>query len=235
MRAASIVAAIVLCSPFAASAQQPAPASSVQEFRIEDAWGRDIVEFRTSAPMEEIVGTTNKVTGVLRADPKHLAAATTTARAEADLTAVKTGIEMRDGHTAKALGAEAQPKAVFSLTRVLTASKDALEPNSPVDVTAEGTLSLNGVTQTLPVKARITLVPKGGAFSQMRPGNFVKLVATFDVSLDAFHVERKGAVLPLQVGDIAHVTVTALASDATGEEAENYRKSAEKYLGKAVN
>jgi polyisoprenoid-binding protein YceI len=193
------------------------------------------VEFRTSAPMEEIVGTTNRVTGVLRADPRNVQAATTTARVEADLTAIQTGIVLRNEHTAKALGAETQPKAVFTLTRVLTASKDALEPNSPVDVSAEGTLSLNGVTQTLPVKARITLVPKGGAFSQMRPGNFVKLVATFDVSLDAFHVERKGAVLPLQVGDTAHVTVTALASDATGEEAENYRKSAEKYLGKAVN
>lgn len=236
MRIASVLAG--LCLAASAAAQQPpasAPSAGVQEYRIRDAWGRDIVQFRTSAPMEEIVGTTNVVTGVLRADPKNLKAATTTARIEADLTAIKTGIDLRNEHTAKALGAETQPKAVFTLTRVLTASKDSLEPRTPVEITAEGTLSLNGVTETLPVKATITAVPKGGPFSQMRPGNFVKLVATFDVSLDRFHVERKGAVLPLQVGDTAHVTVTALASDATGEEAEKYRASAEKYLGKAVN
>ncbi len=44
-------------------------------------------------------------------------------------------------------------------------------------------------------------------------------MATFDVSLGAFHVECKGAVLPLQGGPTAHVTDTALARDATGEQA----------------
>jgi hypothetical protein len=35
------------------------------------------------------------------------------------------------------------------------------------------------------------------------------------------------------VGESAHVTVTALASDASPEEAEEYRQRAVKYLGKA--
>jgi polyisoprenoid-binding protein YceI len=208
---------------------------AVQEYRIQDAWGRDVVEFRTSAPLEEIVGTTNRVTGVLRADPGRLRSSSTSARVEADLTAIQTGIDLRNEHTAKALGAERQPKAVFTLGRVLTASDDSLQPNRPVEITAEGTLELNGVRATVPVRATVTYVPKGGPFSQVRPGNFVKLVATFDVSLDEFHVERKGSVLPLQVGPTAHVTVTALASDATGAELEKYRASAKQYLGRIVN
>jgi hypothetical protein len=69
----------------------------------------------------------------------------------------------------------------------------------------------------------------------MRPGNFVKLVAQFDVSLDDFGVDRKGPVLELQVAPTAHVTVTALASDANPAEAERYRHSAAQYLGKRVN
>lgn len=230
--AAALAAGNILAQQPPASAAAPA---GVQEFRIGDAWGRDIVQFRTSAPMEEIVGTTNVITGVLRADPKNLRAATTTARVEADLTAIKTGIDLRNEHTAKALGAETQPKAVFTLGRILSASKDALEPNAPVEITADGTLDLNGVRRPVAVKATITYVPKGGPFSQVRPGNFVKLVATFDVSLDAFHVERKGAVLPLQVGDTAHVTVTALSSDASDAELEKYRDGAKKWLGRIVN
>jgi hypothetical protein len=37
----------------------------------------------------------------------------------------------------------------------------------------------------------------------------------------------------LQVGETAHVTLSAIASDATPEEAEVYKLSAIKYLGKA--
>lgn len=85
-------------------------------------------------------------------------------------------------------------------------------------------------------RAKITLIPKGGPFNQMRPGNFVKIVARFDIKLPDFGVDRAGPVLlPLQVAETAHVTVMALASDASSEEAEAYRQEAIKYMGKAVN
>ena len=67
----------------------------------------------------------------------------------------------------------------------------------------------------------------------MRPRNFVKLVAQFDVPLADFGVERSGPVLPMQVGEAAHITVTVLASDASPDEAEAYRQGAVKYLGKS--
>ena len=228
----ALAAGISLTLRLGAAAAEPEPAA--REFRIADAWGRDTVEFRTSAPMEEIVGTTNVVRGTLRADPRKLASPATTARVEVDLKTLKTGIEMRDGHVAKALGAEKAPQAVFTLTRVLSAAPEAAEPNAPVDLTAEGTLELNGVKKPLPVAARVVYVPAGSPFSKMRPGNFVKLVATFELKLSDFGIERKGAVLPLQVGETAKVTVTALASDANAEEAKTYRESALKYLGKVM-
>lgn len=212
---------------------QPVPESAAVEFRVDDAWGRDTVQFRTTAPLEDIVGTSNQVTGLLKADPKNLKGPATAARIQVDLTSIRTGIEVRDGHVAKALGAGKSPQAVFTLERIRSASASALEPNVPADVAAEGTLELNGVTRKLEVAARLTYVPKGGPFSRMRPGNFVKLVAQFDVRLADFGVERTGPTLPLQVGETAHVTVTALASDAGPEEAEEYRQRAIKYLGKA--
>lgn len=211
------------------------PAGAVREFRIEDAWGRDTVEFRTSAPLEEIVGTNNRVTGILKADPNHLRNGSASARIEIPLSSFKTGIDMRDRHVAKALGVEKHPKAIFVLDGIGRASQDRLEPNAAVEVSGSGTLELNGVRRSIPYTARITYVPAGGPFSQMRPGNFVKLVARFEVNLDDFGVERKGPVLELQVAPTALVTVTALASDARPEEAGRYRRSAVDYLGKAVN
>jgi hypothetical protein len=76
-------------------------------------------------------------------------------------------------------------------------------------------------------------VPRGGPFSQMRPGNFLKLSCEFDVVLADFGVARSGPVLPLQVGERAHVTVAVLGSDASAEEAEGYRSKAVQYMGKA--
>ena len=211
------------------------PAVAVREFRIDDAWGRDTAEFRTSAPLEEIVGTTNRVTGFLKADPDHLLNGAASARIEIPLSSFKTGIGMRDGHVAKALGAEKHPIAVFVLERIATASKDALQPNAAVDVTGSGTLELNGMRRSIPFTARVTYVPAGGPFSEVRPGNLVKLVGRFDVNLDDFGVPRKGPGLELPVGPEAHVIVTALASDANPADAAKYRESAERYLGKAVN
>jgi polyisoprenoid-binding protein YceI len=233
-RIPALIGAIAFSSGFLAALQQPAAApGAVQEFTIDDAWGRDTVQFLTSAPLEEIVGTTNEVTGVLKADPKNLAGPGTAARIEVVLKTIKTGIEMRDGAVAKALGAEKNPVAVFTLERVKSASPNALEPNIPVAVVGEGTLELKGVKKKIDVAAKLTYVPRGSPFNQMRPGSFVKLIANFDVNLADFGVERRGPVLPLQVGEQAHVSVTALASDATPEEAKRYRDSAVKYMGKA--
>jgi len=228
-----LLGAIALSSGALAAQTPPAGPDAVQEFKIDDAWGRDTVQFRTSAPLEEIVGTTNEVTGVLKGDPKNLAGPATSARIEVALNTIKTGIGMRDGAVAKALGAEKNPVAVFTLEKLKTASANALEPNVPVDAVGDGWLELNGARRKVDVAAKLTYVPRGGPFNQMRPGSFVKVVATFDVNLPDFGVERRGPILPLQVGEQAHVTVTVLASDATPEEAKRYREKAVKYMGKA--
>ena len=233
MRRASILVNAILAFRVVLGAEEPATPGAVREFTLDDAWGRDTVQFRTTAPLEDIVGTTNEVTGFLKADPKNLTGPAAAARIEVALNAIKTGIQMRDGHVAKALGAEKAPVAVFTLEKIKSASPNALEPNVPAEVAGEGTLELKGVKRKVDVTARLTYVPRGGPFNQMRPGNFVKLVAEFDVRLADFGVERKGAVLPLQVGEQAHVTVTALASDASPEEAKDYREKAIKYMGKA--
>lgn len=233
-QALALAAVLALGTPSSwISNAREAPASPVREFTVNDAWGRDTVQFRTTAPIEDIVGTTNQITGYLRADPADLTGSGTAARLEVDLNSIKTGIDMRDGHVAKALGADKYPVAVFTLEHVRSASAKSLQAGGPVDLTADGTIELNGVRGKQTVSAKLTYVPRGGPASQMRPGNFVKLSAEFDLRLADFGVERRGPVLPLQVGDTAHVVVTALASDATPEEAQVYRSSAIKYLGKA--
>ena len=225
----SLVVGLLLCGGVLAQSEPGA----VRQFTVDDAWGRDTIQFQTSAPMEDIIGTSNQVTGVLKADPGNLTGPGTAARIEVAVASFKTGIDMRDGAVAKALGAPKNPVAVFTLEKIKSATPAALAPGAPVDIVAEGTFELKGVRKSITVPARITYVPKGGPFSRMRPGNFVRLTAQFDFKLEDYGVERNGPVLPLQVGDTAHVTVTVLASDASAEEMKAYRDNAIKYMGKA--
>ena len=210
-----------------------AGAQTVREFKIDDAWGRDGVQFRTTAPLEEIVGTTNELTGVVRVDLAAVRSAATQARLQVDITTITTGIGMRDSAVHKALGAPAQPTALFTVTRVKSASAEALLPDAPVTLVAEGTFELHGIKKQMEVPVTLTYVPKGGPFSKMRPGNFIRISAAFDIRLPDFNVDRSGPVLVLQVAEVAHITVSALASDASAAEAEEYRQSAIKYMGKA--
>ena len=98
---------------------------------------------------------------------------------------------MRDGSVIKSLGANVQPKGTFTLTRVKSASADVLAPNVPVNIVAEGTFSLHGITKTIAVPATLTYVPSSGPFSTMRPGNFVRMTATFDIKLADYNVDSQ--------------------------------------------
>ncbi|MDQ6894182.1 MAG: YceI family protein [Acidobacteriota bacterium] len=225
----------ILLSVAAAFLAVRASGQTPTEFKIDDAWGRDSVRFETTAPVEDIVGTNNQISGFVRADPANIRAGGTAVRVEVDVAAFKTGVEARDGGVRKALGSEAHPKAVFTLDKITSSSSDAAAANTPVDVTGQGTFELNGVKKPMEVKARVTYVPKGGPFSKMRPGNFVRVSSAFDIRLADYGIERNGPVLPLQVGDTAHVSVSLLASDATPEETDAYRKGAAKYMGKPAH
>src|SRR5438128_2452430 len=122
---------------------------AVKQFTVDDAWGRDTVQFQTTAPMEDIIGTSNQVTGVLKADPGNLTGPGTSARVEVAVASFKTGIDMRDGAVAKALGATKNPVAVFTLEKIKSASPAALEPNVPVDIVAEGAFELKGIRKSI--------------------------------------------------------------------------------------
>src|SRR3954467_14032640 len=116
------------------------------EFRIDDAWGRDTVQFRTTAPLEDVVGSTNQIKGKVAVDPADLRAKSTQGRIEIDARTFKTGLGLRDQHLAKTLKAEETPSAVFMLAEIRSGPK-SLEPDKPADFVLAGTLQIAGVTK----------------------------------------------------------------------------------------
>jgi hypothetical protein len=184
-------------------APDPAPDPAIREFRILDAWGRDTVEFRTEAPIEEIVGTSNRVTGVLRADPSNLRGPATSASVRLPVTSFHTGVSARDEAVAKSLGAPKNPDAVFTLDSVTPALGTGLKPNSRSS-TPPRSSNRRRQRRQLAIRARLTqYVPGGRPGFKMRPG-IRKPVARFDVHLDDFGVARTGSAAPGRGGRARH-------------------------------
>ena len=200
------------------------------EFRIDDAWGRDTVQFRTTAPIEDVVGSTNQIKGKVVVDPKDVRAKDTSGRIEIDERTFKTGLGLRDQHLAGKLKAEENPMAVFTLTGIKSGPK-SLEPDKPGDFVLAGTLQIAGVTKNVEIPAQLAYLPQKEVTAKFRPGNYLRIKSDFDVRLSDYGIDRKGPVIAMQVGETAHVSLSILATDATDEELVNYRASAKKWLG----
>ena len=99
-------------------------------------------------------------------------------------------------------------------------------------MTAEGTLELHGVKRKIEAPVRVTYLPKSEKpLLPAKPGNLARITTEFDVALADYGVDRRGIVL--QIGETAHVTLSALATDATAEELARTKQEVEKRRAEA--
>ncbi|MFQ5738259.1 MAG: YceI family protein [Acidobacteriota bacterium] len=192
----------------------PALGGSALHFRIADPLGRNTVQFRTTAPLEDIVGTTNQIEGTITVDPETLRSTSTTGAFSVDLSALRTGISLRDSHMREHyLQTSEYPKASFVLQRIKKSSASKLTPNETVQLVAEGTFELHGVKRKVEVPIEITYLPESNSTMSKLPGNLLRVKANFEVRLSDYQIQRPKMVL-LKVGEVAHVSLEAFASDA---------------------
>ncbi len=203
---------------------------SVVEFKAADPMGRNSVQFKTSAPLEDIVGTTNQVTGEIKVDPTNLKSPVNKAQFAVELADLKTGIALRDTHLrTQYLHTDKYPKAVFTLERVRQASASELKPNKPVAAIVEGTFELHGVKRNITVLVKVTYVPESASTMSKLPGNLLRITSDFDVRLADYNVERPQMVL-LKVGELAHVSLDVFATDASPEKISMWSEQMKKMM-----
>ena len=161
------------------------------------------------------MGTTNTVHGFVRVDADDLKSSGLEAEFQVDLTSLKTGIGLRDTHMKdNYLHTAEHPRATFKLTRILKSSASRLKPDQEVKLTAEGTFELHGVTRRIRVPVRVTRLATSEATMAKLPGNLIRVQSEFDVRLADYNIERPSMVL-LKVGEVAHISLDAFATDAS--------------------
>ncbi len=216
---------LVLTLAAVAPAQNDTESQNGMVFRVDDPMNRNSVTFKSTAPLEDIVGTSSQVTGQLVFDPANPNKGGY-GELSVPVRSLGTGIPLRDEHLASAnwLNAEANPDIVFKIVEVknikpVKTTADA----STFDVIAVGDFSLNGVTRRLSVPARITFLKENEMTKQRQPGNLLAARTTFDITLADYGVTGpKGMkIIGNKVGKKVEVSLSVVGSSAGASMAGN--------------
>ncbi len=177
------------------------------------------VKFEVSAPLETIIGNTAVVSGYFDFDPNNVKASKG-ARFEVDVASFDSGIALRDEHFRdKYLHTKKHPKAVFTLGKIISASRNKVKSGESADLEIEGTLDLHGVKKKERVKATVTYVKGSKATKNMLPGNIVAINANFRIKLADYNIERP-EMLVLRLGDEVDINMFTRLTDAPHEMAK---------------
>jgi polyisoprenoid-binding protein YceI len=177
---------------------------------------RNSVTFKSSAPLEDIVGTTNQITGMIMFDPENPEKG-----ASGELTvpvaSLSSGIPLRDEHLQSPdwLDAARYPDITLTITGIqdlkkVKSTKDA----KTYDLTLIGELFLHGKSKRVEIPGRFSYLNETEMTQQKLPGDLLAARANFEVKLKDFGITGpKG--MPLvgsKVGESIALDVSFVAS-----------------------
>ncbi len=166
--------------------------SNIKNFIIDDPGGRNTAKFESKAPLEQVVGTTNAVTGFIAFDPDDVIK---TAKGEitVDVSTLKTGIALRDEHMRSKdyLDTSQFPKSILKIVEVRSGDRTSIKIGETLPVVAKGVLSLHGVEREIEVTGTV------GYFAEVKelasygyPGEMINVDASFKIKLSDFDIKR---------------------------------------------
>jgi len=194
-------------------------------FHVNDPTGRNAVTFKSEAPLEDIVGTTNQITGKIVFDPQHPEAGGY-AELMVSSSALNTGIPLRDEHLRGAdwLDAGKYPQITLKISKVENVREvQSSSTSATYELDAHGELTLRGKTKTVSFPARITYLKETEATKQRLPGDLLAARASFEVGLADFGIRGpKGMdLVGSKVGATIQIDVSLMGSTASTPVASN--------------
>ncbi len=188
-----------------------APAGS-KKYTLNNAVGKNGIEFLSKAPMEDINGTSDGVSGAFVLDPSNLEA--TTGKIEVKVLTMKTANSKRDEHMYDAMWLDAAkyPSITFDVTGLkdIKVAKDGTR--NVVTATAVGTFTCHGVTKASTATITLTFITESAETKQRASGNLVMIDAKFNVTLADHKVTGKAGVVGKSVGEVIAVTAKLFAN-----------------------
>jgi polyisoprenoid-binding protein YceI/cytochrome c553 len=154
------------------------------------------VRFRVDAPLDDIVGVSESLSGSIRYDA---ATGTGTGKLTADLATFRTGISLRDEDLRNEFfQASRFPIAVFTVQR-MERTQPAKVPGDVEQAQAFGTLSLHGVEHVVRIPLKLQHL-------ELVDRSVIQALGTLTVKFADYQIQRPTALF-LKLGDTANVEV----------------------------
>lgn len=194
-------------------------------FHFNDQMGRNTVTFKSQAPLEDIIGTTNQISGHIAFDPQHPEKGGH-GEFTVPLASLNTGIPLRDEHLRSAdwLDANAHPNVKLEIKEAKNLKPVKVTNESATyDVTLVADFTLRGKTKRLEIPGRLTYLKESELTKTKLPGNLLAARAAFDVNLSDFGVTGpKGmGLIGTKVGETISVEASLVGTSAAGAMAAN--------------
>jgi polyisoprenoid-binding protein YceI len=195
-------------------------------YTVDDPKGRDVVSFTSDAPVELIVGHTNKVTGTITLDDSlDFAKKPLSATFDVDLASIDTGIALRNEHMRdNFLETNKYPKATFKVESAAGSPASVLKDKQTIKVDALGTFSLHGKSMRRHIPVDVTYF-KSCPSTQGKFENcdLIQIKSTFPVPFKDYAINRPQVVFQ-KLADTVFVTIAVTArreaAPAKSNEAE---------------
>ncbi|MCX8050763.1 MAG: YceI family protein [Chlorobi bacterium] len=172
---------------------------------------RNQAQFTSTAPLETIVGTADRLSGEFTLDVKEFKRASGTITVE--VRSMKTGNASRDSHMYGSdwLDAERYPTITFRLKRLDNPVVTREGERVVVKATAIGDFTLHGVTKEIAAPVTITYLERSDKTRAIADGDLVLVQAGFNVPLQHFGIKGKGTIIGSRVGEVINVETTLFA------------------------
>lgn len=163
--------------------------TGVQTFNFEDPNGRNQATFYSAAPLEDINGTTNGISGKVSFDPANFAK-TIKGKIIVKVASINTGIELRNNHMKSAnwLNAEKYPDIVFEIISVTDVKQI---DNNKLEFKAKGKFTFHGVTKEVVADAQANYLEENEQTKNRAPGDLLGVRAKFIVKLSEYGIENQ--------------------------------------------
>lgn len=229
MRLVSLFVVVAVLSVASLAVAQKNPCNPCAKegtvFNVNDPKNRNAVTMTSEAPLEDIVGTSNKITGYIIFDPSDPDKGGE-AKLSVPVASINTGIPLRDEHLQGAawLDAGAHPDITLEVTRVKSIEKVKTDETSATfNMKVAGYLSIKGIRKPIEFEARVTYLRETERTKSKMPGDLLAARATFDVTLADYDITgpRGAGLIGSKVGETVQVAVSVMGTNASMEMAGN--------------
>ena len=186
---------------------------SQTNFLAEISDERNIVKFESEAPLETIIGITNRIGVRLSLNPDDITK-NVKGKAIVDLGSLKTGIDLRDRDMKgeSFLNTEKFPIAEFSLTNFSNPSSNELLGGKTITAMANGKLTIHGVTRNVTVPVNLSYLNESSNTKTRVNGNLLIVNSNFTIKMTDYGLKIP-AFLFYKLQDEIKISFSFVATD----------------------